>query len=170
MVEVYYCNKCWYYDMTYIFTRNNLSEQEYAYALYQISFNLYHFIMFFVEKVQLAATNFCHDTSFMTVSLCENLVVRSRFYAASHVQMSVTWQPFDMSKNKTFSTRKQRKTSAQKTFCRLILTFCFDLSSYQNIQKKTLLAETFLWMLGGICFVYISNSSGNHRIVDLCIM
>ena len=48
-----------------------------------------------------------------------------------------------MSKNKTFSTRKQRKTSAQKTFCRLILTFCFDLSSYQNIQKKTLLAETF---------------------------
>ena len=134
------------------------------------SIHLYLFIMFLVEKIQLTATNFCHDTSFMTVSLCENLVVSSRFYATSHVQMSVTWQPFDMSKNKTFSTRKQRKTSAQKTFCRLILTFCFDLSSYQNIQKKTLLAETFLWMLCGICFVYISNSSGNHRIVDLCIM
>ena len=46
--------------------------------------------MFFFEKIQLAVTNFCHDTSFMTVSLCENLVVSSRFYAASHVQMSVT--------------------------------------------------------------------------------
>ena len=127
--------------------------------------------MFFFEKIQLAATNFCHDTSFMTVSPCENLVVSSRFYDASHVQMSVTWQPFDMSKNKTFLTRKQHKTSAQKIFCRLILTFCFDLSSYQNI-KNFISLNIFMdawWYMFCLHFKFLGKSQNGRLMyyVDL---
>ena len=39
---------------------------------------------------------------FLPILLWENLVVDSRFCAVSHVQMSVTWQLFDMSKKKLF--------------------------------------------------------------------
>ena len=125
------------------------------YIIFQLIQLLYYngqYIISSIDKIKVAATNFCHNTSFMTISQCENLVVVSRFHTASHVQMSHTWQPFDTSKNKLFLYQWQHITS-KKTFCRFIPTFCFDLSSYQNIQK-TLLAATLLWMLCGTYFLF----------------
>ena len=129
---------------------------------------------FFVEKIQLTATNFCHDTSFMTVSLCENLVVSSRFYAASHVQMSATWQPFDMSKNKTFSTRKQRKTSVQKNFLSSYSNFLFWFVFLSKHTKKNFISRNIFmdawWYMFCLYFKFLGKSQNGRLMfyVDIC--
>ena len=130
--------------------------------------------MFLGEKIQLTATNFCHDTSFMTVSLCENLVVSSRFYATSHVQMSVTWQPFDMSKNKTFFYQETTQNISLKNFLSSYSNFLFWFVFLSKHTKKNFISRNIFmdawWYMFCLYFKFLGKSQNCRLIyyVDIC--